>query len=254
MLLTVPFTTPGVSSVVATDCGWQFEVWISLHELEKNCHATIHHAANQTSIYLELELAYFHGNVSGVIELEQFRNHLNVSAILFHELPPAHDNASYSKYAAGFIKLLDVSLEDILVVRFQSFANFSGQFLLNASNVSSSVRDDSSNQNVSLFLEDTEQSVNNCSQKWRFHSAGEIPLRGLYSVNLTPCVLPEHLTWSPSILSYCMPMPPVTFQLHVPLAESVLPQHRTLETELLLLKRAKNGSYHMDWRFSLGEL
>ena len=255
VLLAGPITNRGVGSVVATNCGWHFELWINLNELEKNCHATLLHAGNQTSVHLELELAYFHGNVSSGIELEQHRSHLNISANLFHKLPPAaKDNGSYLKYAAGFIKILDVSLKDILVIRFQSFANFSGQFLLDAGNVSSSVSDDSSNQNVSLFLEETEQSVSNCSQRWRFKSAGEIPLSDLYSVNLTPCVLPENVTWSPSIMSYCMPMSPVTFQLYIPLAESVLPQRRNVETEALLLKRAKNGSYYMDWRFGLGEL
>ena len=235
MPLAGPITNPGVGSVVATDCGWEFELWISL---EKNCHATLLQAANQTSVHLELEVAYFHGNVSSGIELKQYQSHLNISAKLLH-----------AKYSAGFIKLLDVSLEDILVVRFQSFANFSGQFVLDAGNVSSTVSDDSSNQNISLFLEETKPTVNSCSQRWRFNSAGEIPFSSSYSVNLTPCVLPEHVT---SVMSYCMPMPPVTFQLYIPLAESVLPQHGTLETELLLLKRAKNGSYYTDWR-GLGE-
>lgn len=249
ILLTGTVTHTGLGSVVANDCGWEFEVWVTLHELEKNCYATISHGANQTSIHLELELAYFHGNVSGGIELEQYRSHLNVSANLFHKLPPAGSNSSYSKYDAGFIKILDVSLEDVLVVRFQSFANFSGQFILNTSNVSSSV---SSNQNISLFLEETVPSVNNCTQRWRFQSA-EMPLIGMYNINLVPCVLPDHLTWLPSVTRYCMPTPPVTFQLYIPLTKSVLPQQHTPETEVQLLKRAKDGSHHVDWRFSEGE-
>ena len=250
MLLAVQahhITHPGVSNIVATDCGWKFDIWMSLQELEKNCHSRVSYSSKQTSIYLELELAYFQGNISTGIELEQYRSHLNVSKNFTHELPPDIGNVNYSEYDVGFIKLLDMSFEDILVVKFQSFANFSGQFLVNTN------KSASSNQNISLFLEETQHTLHNCTQTWTFHST-DVLFTGLHNVTLVPCVLPDGLAWSPSVMSYCIQMAPITFQLYMPMSAHVLPHFHTTETELLLLKKANNGSHYRDWRFSLGEL
>ena len=244
-------THPGVSSVVLTDCGWTFEVWMSLQELEENCRGRVSHSGKQTSVHLELELSYFQGNISAGVELKQYRRQLNVSKSFTHEPPPDITNVSYSKYDAGFIKLLDVSFENNLVVKFQSFANFSGQFLVETNSLSASIH--SSNQNISLFLEEIEHTEYNCTQTWRFHSTDVLPA-GPHNVTLVPCVLPDSLTWSPSVMSYCIPMMPITFQLHMPTAAYVLPHFHTIETELLLLKKANNGSHYTDWRFGLGEL
>lgn len=242
-----------VDSVVVTDCGWEFEVWMSLKELEENCNAKVNHTSKQTSVHLELELAYFYGNISNGIELEQHRSQLNISGIFTHESPPDERNVNYSKYDAGVIKLLDVSLEDILTVKFQSFANFTGHFLAEDGNDSSSVSTGSSNQNISLFLEETEQNIHNCTQIWMFCST-DVLFSGPYNVTLVPCVLPDSLTWSPSVMSYCVTKPPITFQLHIPTAKNVLPHFHNAKTELLLLKRAVNGSYCPEWRFALGKL
>ena len=245
---------PGVGSVVATECGLEFELWMSLQELKEDCHATVNHGSKQTSVHLELELAHFYGNVSVGIELEQYRRQLNVSKNFPHERPLDHRNVSFSKYEAGFIKLLNVSLEDILTIKFQAFANFSGQYLANTSSaVSSSVNSGSSNQNISLFLEETEQSIHNCTQIWRLCLPNKLH-SGSYNITLVPCVLPNHFIWSPSVMAYCVPMAPVTFQLYIPTGENVFPHFHTAETELVLLKRAKNGSHYVDWRFGFGKL
>lgn len=244
---------PGISRVVVTDCGWEFEVWMSLQELEEGCRAQVTYGNEHTSVHLELELLYFHGNVSSGIELEQYRSQLNVSGTVDHELPPDMENVKYSQDDAGFIKLLDVSLEDIPIVKFQSFANFSGQFLADASNVSLSVSGGLSSQNISLSLEETGQCVHQCTQLWTFQST-DVLHGGPYNIKLIPCVLPGRFTWSPSVLAYCVPMAPITFQLHIPTNENVLPHFNTPEIELLLLKRAENGSHHTEWRFGLGEL
>lgn len=238
---------PGVSSVVPTDCGWTFEVWMSLRELE-NCHGTVSHSGKQTSVHLELELAYFQGNVSTSVELTQYRQQLNVSRNFTHEPPPDIANVNYSKYDAGFIKLLDVTIKDTLVVRFQSFANFSGQFLVKT-NSSASIH--SSNQNISLFLEETKHTLHNCTQTWRFHST-DVLFSGPHNITLVPCVLPDSLTWSPSVMLYCVPMPPITFQLYTPTAAHVSPHFSAVQTELLLLRKADNGSHYTDWRFGFG--
>ena len=242
---------PGVSSVVSTNCGWTFEVWMSLQELEENCHGTVSHAGKQTSIHLELELAYFQGNISAGVELKEYRQQLNVSKNFTHESLPDIANVNYSKYDVGFIKLLDVIIKDILIVKFQSFANFSGQFLVKTNSSSASIH--LSNQNISLFLEETEHTLHNCTQTWRFHST-DILLSGPHNVTLVPCVLPDGLTWSPSVMLYCIPMPPITFQLHAPTGVHVSPHFDTIQTELLLLKKADNGSHYTGWRFGLGEL
>jgi len=49
-------------------------------------------------------------------------------------------------------------------------------------------------------------------------------------------------------------MEPVAFQLHVPISVNVLPEFPAAETELLMLKKADNGTQYSDWRFGLGEL
>ena len=242
---------PGVSSVVPTDCGWKFEVWMSLQELEENCRGTVTHSGKQTSVHLELQLAYFRGNISTGIELKQYRRQLNVSKTFTHIPPPDIKNVNYLKYDAGYIKLLDVTIEDALIVRFQSFANFSGQFLVETNSSSTSIH--LSNQNISLFLEETEHTLHNCTQTWRFHSA-DVLLSSPYNITLVPCVLPDGLAWSPSVMSYCIPMLPITFQLDTPTAAHVLPHFNAVQTELLLLKKADNGSHYADWQFRLGEL
>lgn len=227
---------------------------MSLQELEEQCQARVNYTAEETTIYLELELAYFYGNVTSGIELEQYRNHLNISGSFRHERPPDHKNVNYSKDDAGFIKLLDVSFNDNLMVKFQSFAKFTGQFVAKGTgNVSSSVSSGSSNQNNSLLLQETEQNIHNCTQIWTFHVT-DVLISGPYNVTLIPCVLPDHLTWSPSVMFYCVQMAPVTFQLYVPMAGHVLPHFEASETEMMLLKRARNGSYYGEWRFGLGEL
>ena len=242
-----------VDSVIVTDCGWEFEVWISLKELEENCNAEVNHTSTQTSVHLELELVYFYGNISNGIELEQHRSQLNISKSFTHESSPDKGNVNYSRYDAGVIRLLDVSFENNLTVKFQSFANFTGQFLAEDGNVSSSVNIGLANQNISLFLEETKQNIHKCTQIWMFRSTDAL-FSGPYNINLIPCVLPDSLTWSPSVMSYCVSKPPVTFQLYIPTAENVLPQFHNAETELLLLKKAINGSYYQDWRFGSGKL
>lgn len=243
----------GAGSVVATDCGLEFEVWMNLQELEEQCHARVSHSDEHTSVHLELELAYFYGNASDGVELEQYKSQLNISGSFIHEFTPDASNLNYSKYDAGFIKLLDVSLVDILIVKFQSFANFSGQFLAEPSNVSWSISSGSANQNISLFLEETEPTIRHCTQIWTFHST-DVLFSGPYDVTLVPCVLPDHIAWSPSVMSYCAHKPPITFRLNIPTGENVLPRFQPVGTELLFLKKATNGSHHVEWRFSLGEL
>lgn len=221
---------------------------MSMQALEDNCNARVKHTGEQTTVHLELELAYFYGNSSAGIELKQYRRQFNITGNFTHKFP-LPDYAKYSRYDAGFIKLLDVSLKDVSLVKFKSFANFSGQFLMGS--VSTSVSGDSSNQNHLLSIEETEQSIHNCTQTWSFHPT-DVLFGGPYNITLVPCVLPDDVTWSPSILTYCTQMKPVTFQLYIPTGENVLPHLHTAETEILLLKRAGNGSYYSEWRFELG--
>ena len=225
---------------------------MSVKELKK-CRANVTHNSNQTSIHLLLELAYFHGNISNGIELEQHRDQLNVLRTFSHKLPPYRKDLNYSKCDPGFIKILEVYFEDFLTIKFQSFANFTGQFLAEPNNITSSPSTHSSSQNNSLFLEDTDQCLRNCTQTWQFHST-HIPVTGPHNVSLIPCVLPDDLAWSPAVMLHCVSMEPVTFQLHMPTSINVFPDFPTVETELLVLKKADNGTHYADWRFGLGEL
>jgi len=228
-----------------TNCTWSFEVWLTVKELRDSCNANVSTIDNKTRIKLDLQLVYYQGDidhasvqdVKNISVLEEI-DHENISLL----------NVNYSKYNAGTIKVLTVSFANGVEVTFQSIANFTGQFYPASKYLSSHA------DNFSLILKDTEQSIHTCVQTWTFSSSNDIK-SGLYNVNLLPCVLPDNLTWSPSVMSYCEQEEPIMFQLNVPSARSVLPHFERAETELWLFKRDKiNERYSLDWKYSPGEL
>jgi len=228
-----------------TNCTWNFEVWLTVKELRDGCNANVSTIGGKTRIKLDLQLVYYHGGINHA-SVHDLKN-ISVSEEVDHE-NLSFLNVKYSKYNAGSINVLAVSFANGVEVTFQSMANFTGQFYPGSEYLSPHV------DNFSLVLKETEQSIHTCGQTWTLSSTNDIK-SNLYNVSLLPCVLPDSLNWSPSVMSYCIEQEPVVFQLNVPSARRVLPHFERVETELQLFKKDKNRDrYFPDWKYNPGEL
>jgi len=237
----------GDPNAIINNCTWSFEKWLTVEELRDGCNAIVSTIGGKTHIMLDLQLVHYSGDadhasvhcLTNLSVIEEF-DHDNHSLL----------NVKYSKYNAGTIKVLTVSFVNGVEVTFQSVANFTGQFYPSSKNPLSHVN---SVFNHPVVLKETEKSIHACVQTWSLSSTNNIK-SGLYNISLLPCVLPDSVTWSPSVMSNCTEQEPVEFQLIIPSAARIMPSFGRVETELQLYKRdMHNGTYLPDWKYSPGE-